>query len=44
MPTYRLTLAYRGAAYAGWQRQENALACSRWWKRLWSDCSASPCG
>ncbi len=26
MPTYRLTLAYRGAAYAGWQRQENALA------------------
>src|SRR3954469_19869986 len=26
MPTYRLTLAYRGAAYAGWQRQENAVA------------------
>lgn len=26
MPTYRLTLAYRGGAYAGWQRQENALA------------------
>jgi tRNA pseudouridine38-40 synthase len=26
MPPYRLTLAYRGAAYAGWQRQENALA------------------
>jgi tRNA pseudouridine38-40 synthase len=26
MPTYRLTLAYRGTAYAGWQRQENALA------------------
>lgn len=26
MPTYRLTLAYRGAGYAGWQRQENALA------------------
>ena len=25
MPTYRLTLAYRGTAYAGWQRQENAL-------------------
>jgi tRNA pseudouridine38-40 synthase len=24
--TYRLTLSYRGAAYAGWQRQENALA------------------
>lgn len=23
---YRLTLAYRGTAYAGWQRQENALA------------------
>jgi tRNA pseudouridine38-40 synthase len=23
---YRLTLSYRGAAYAGWQRQENALA------------------
>jgi tRNA pseudouridine38-40 synthase len=23
---YRLTIAYRGAAYAGWQRQENALA------------------
>ncbi len=23
---YRLTLAYRGDAYAGWQRQENALA------------------
>ena len=22
--TYRLTLAYRGTAYAGWQRQENA--------------------
>lgn len=22
---YRLTLAYRGAAYAGWQRQDNAL-------------------
>ncbi len=26
MPSYRLTLAYRGAAYAGWQRQDNALA------------------
>ena len=26
MPTYRLTLSYRGTAYAGWQRQENALA------------------
>jgi tRNA pseudouridine38-40 synthase len=26
MPIYRLTLAYRGTAYAGWQRQENALA------------------
>ncbi len=26
MPVYRLTLAYRGAAYAGWQRQENAVA------------------
>lgn len=25
MNTYRLTLSYRGAAYAGWQRQENAL-------------------
>jgi tRNA pseudouridine38-40 synthase len=24
MPTYRLTLSYRGAAYSGWQRQENA--------------------
>jgi tRNA pseudouridine38-40 synthase len=24
--TYRLILAYRGTAYAGWQRQENALA------------------
>ncbi len=24
--TYALTLAYRGGAYAGWQRQENALA------------------
>jgi tRNA pseudouridine38-40 synthase len=24
--TYRLTLSYRGTAYAGWQRQENALA------------------
>ncbi|MGD2115270.1 MAG: tRNA pseudouridine(38-40) synthase TruA [Acidobacteriota bacterium] len=23
---YRLTVAYRGAAYAGWQRQDNALA------------------
>jgi tRNA pseudouridine38-40 synthase len=26
MNIYRLTLAYRGAAYAGWQRQENAVA------------------
>jgi tRNA pseudouridine38-40 synthase len=26
VPTYRLTLSYRGTAYAGWQRQENALA------------------
>jgi tRNA pseudouridine38-40 synthase len=26
MNVYRLTLAYRGTAYAGWQRQENALA------------------
>jgi len=26
VPTYRLTLAYRGAGYAGWQRQENAVA------------------
>ncbi len=25
MPTYRLHLSYRGTAYAGWQRQENAL-------------------
>ena len=25
MPTYRLILSYTGAAYAGWQRQENAL-------------------
>lgn len=24
--SWKLTLAYRGAAYAGWQRQENALA------------------
>jgi tRNA pseudouridine38-40 synthase len=24
MPVYRLTLAYRGTAYAGWQRQANA--------------------
>jgi len=24
MPTYRLTLSYRGTAYSGWQRQENA--------------------
>lgn len=26
MPIYRLTLSYRGGAYAGWQRQENAVA------------------
>jgi tRNA pseudouridine38-40 synthase len=26
MTTYRLLLSYRGTAYAGWQRQENALA------------------
>jgi tRNA pseudouridine38-40 synthase len=26
MPTYRLTLSYRGTVYAGWQRQANALA------------------
>ncbi|MFL6259060.1 MAG: tRNA pseudouridine(38-40) synthase TruA [Thermoanaerobaculia bacterium] len=26
MNLYRLTLSYRGAAYAGWQRQENAVA------------------
>jgi len=26
LTTYRLTLSYRGGAYAGWQRQENALA------------------
>jgi tRNA pseudouridine38-40 synthase len=25
-PVYRLTLGYRGTAYAGWQRQPNALA------------------
>src|SRR4051812_39758224 len=24
MPTYRLTLSYRGTTYSGWQRQENA--------------------
>jgi tRNA pseudouridine38-40 synthase len=26
MTTYRLLLSYRGTAYAGWQRQKNALA------------------
>ncbi len=26
MTAYRLILSYRGAAYAGWQRQDNALA------------------
>ena len=26
MSSYRLIVSYRGAAYAGWQRQENALA------------------
>jgi len=26
MPSYRLILSYRGTAYAGWQRQENAVA------------------
>lgn len=26
MPTYRLILSYRGDAYAGWQRQTNAVA------------------
>lgn len=26
MPVYRLTISYRGERYAGWQRQENALA------------------
>src|SRR5215210_297557 len=26
MTSYRLLLSYRGTAYAGWQRQENALA------------------
>ena len=26
LTTYRLTLSYRGGAYAGWQRQENALS------------------
>ena len=26
MTIYRLTFSYRGAAYAGWQRQKNALA------------------
>ncbi len=26
MTTYRLLLSYRGTAYAGWQRQDNALS------------------
>src|SRR4051794_19890968 len=26
MPSYRLILSYRGTGYAGWQRQENAVA------------------
>ena len=26
MPWHRLTVSYRGTAYGGWQRQENALA------------------
>jgi tRNA pseudouridine38-40 synthase len=39
MPTYRLHLSYRGTAYAGWQRQENAFtvqqAVEEALERLW---------
>lgn len=42
--TYRLTLSYRGAAYAGWQRQDNALAVQQVVEKALSDLLAGETG
>lgn len=39
---YRLTISYRGDAYAGWQRQENALAVQEVLEGALSDLLGSP--
>jgi tRNA pseudouridine38-40 synthase len=39
---YRLTLSYHGAAYAGWQRQENAVAVQEVLEEALSDLVAQP--
>jgi len=39
---YRLTLSYRGAAYAGWQRQNNATTVQQVVERALSDLLAQP--
>jgi len=42
--TYRLTLSYRGGAYAGWQRQDNALAVQQVVEEALSDLLAHETG
>lgn len=42
--TYRLTLSYRGTAYAGWQRQDNALAVQQVVEEALSDLLAHETG
>ncbi|HRC83988.1 MAG TPA: tRNA pseudouridine(38-40) synthase TruA [Thermoanaerobaculia bacterium] len=41
--TYRLTLAYRGSAYAGWQRQTNALSVQEVVERALASWLGQPC-
>lgn len=41
-PTWRLTVSYRGDRYAGWQRQDNALAVQEVLETAFADLLAAP--